>query len=168
MTWPLRSTPTASSRSFTTTTGQSAGVAASVLSSSRSYRSERSLSPPDQPRTAVSAPPYCGRDRPHGRPPAQIPASATNALGSCLRCERGGDRSGRDASRGQAEAIESPGGSYASSPGESAGCDDAAPHTSAVSPGYGRQQPLSGCPVPHSRSYEALLTLPWVGSARRK
>jgi hypothetical protein len=35
MTWPLRSTPTASSRSFTTTTGQSAGIPASVLNSSR-------------------------------------------------------------------------------------------------------------------------------------
>src|ERR1019366_5077240 len=29
-----------------------------------------------------------GRDRPCGRPPAQIPASGTTALGSCLRCER--------------------------------------------------------------------------------
>ena len=28
--------------------------------------------------------PYRGRDRPCGRPPAQIPACATNALGSCL------------------------------------------------------------------------------------
>ncbi|MGW5153590.1 hypothetical protein [Rhodococcus koreensis] len=26
-----------------------------------------------------------GRDRPHGRPPAQIPACGTTALGSCLR-----------------------------------------------------------------------------------
>ena len=26
-----------------------------------------------------------GRDRPYGRPPAQIPASAANALGSYLR-----------------------------------------------------------------------------------
>jgi len=30
----------------------------------------------------------CGRDRPLGRPPAQIPASAPNALGSCLGYER--------------------------------------------------------------------------------
>ena len=28
---------------------------------------------------------FCGRDRPYGRPPAQIPASAANALGSYLR-----------------------------------------------------------------------------------
>jgi hypothetical protein len=26
-----------------------------------------------------------GRDRPYGRPPAQIPACGTTALGSCLR-----------------------------------------------------------------------------------
>jgi len=30
----------------------------------------------------------CGRDRPFGRPPAQIPACGTTALGSCLGCER--------------------------------------------------------------------------------
>ncbi len=29
-----------------------------------------------------------GRDRPFGRPPAQIPACAANALGSCLGCGR--------------------------------------------------------------------------------
>ena len=29
-----------------------------------------------------------GRDRPFGRPPAQIPASGTTALGSCLGCGR--------------------------------------------------------------------------------
>ena len=28
---------------------------------------------------------FRGRDRPYGRPPAQIPASAANALGSYLR-----------------------------------------------------------------------------------
>jgi hypothetical protein len=27
-----------------------------------------------------------GRDRPYGRPPAQIPACGTTALGSCLGC----------------------------------------------------------------------------------
>jgi hypothetical protein len=27
----------------------------------------------------------CGRDRPCGRPPAQIPACTASALGSCLR-----------------------------------------------------------------------------------
>jgi hypothetical protein len=27
-----------------------------------------------------------GRDGPHGPPPAQIPASGTTALGSCLEC----------------------------------------------------------------------------------
>ena len=30
-------------------------------------------------------PSFRGRDRPYGRPPAQIPASAANALGSYLR-----------------------------------------------------------------------------------
>ena len=30
----------------------------------------------------------CGRDRPFGRPPAQIPACTASALGSCLGCER--------------------------------------------------------------------------------
>jgi hypothetical protein len=29
--------------------------------------------------------PVCGRDRPCGRPPAQIPACTASALGSCLR-----------------------------------------------------------------------------------
>ena len=36
-----------------------------------------------------------GRDRPCGRPPAQIPASGTTALGSCLGCERRSARSGK-------------------------------------------------------------------------
>ena len=52
-----------------------------------------------------------GRDRPCGRPPAQIPACTASALGSCLRYERQIARSGRDASRGLAVAIWSPGGS---------------------------------------------------------
>ena len=44
-------------------------------------RRYRSLSPAEIQRV-------CGRDRPFGRPPAQIPACATNALGSYLGCER--------------------------------------------------------------------------------
>ena len=40
-----------------------------------------------------------GRDRPHGRPPARIPACGTTALGSCLRFWRRSARPGRDASR---------------------------------------------------------------------
>ena len=38
-----------------------------------------------------------GRDRPCGRPPAQIPACAANALGSCLGSGRRSARLGRDA-----------------------------------------------------------------------
>ncbi len=38
-----------------------------------------------------------GRDCPCGQPPAQIPACAPNALGSCLGCERRSVRQGRDA-----------------------------------------------------------------------
>ena len=37
-----------------------------------------------------------GRDRPCERPPAQIPACAANALGSCLGFWRRSARSGRD------------------------------------------------------------------------
>ena len=42
-----------------------------------------------------------GRDRPHGRPPAQIPACGTTALGSCLRSERRSAAQSRDAAHGQ-------------------------------------------------------------------
>ena len=38
-----------------------------------------------------------GRDRPCGRPPAQIPARAPNALGSCLGYERRTARRAKDA-----------------------------------------------------------------------
>jgi len=38
-----------------------------------------------------------GRDRPCGRPPAQIPASTASALGSCLGFGRRTGRSARDA-----------------------------------------------------------------------
>jgi hypothetical protein len=38
-----------------------------------------------------------GRDRPCGRPPAQIPACGTTALGSCLRFWRRSAPPGRDA-----------------------------------------------------------------------
>ena len=46
-----------------------------------------------------------GRDRPCGRPPAQIPACGTNALGSCLGYERQTAPGGRDAPRGQGAAT---------------------------------------------------------------
>src|SRR6266496_1623839 len=75
-----------------------------------------------------------GRDRPCGRPPAQIPACAANALGSCLGFWRRTARLGRDASRGRVVSIESRGGSSASSSGECVGCGAAAPCTSASSP----------------------------------
>ena len=38
-----------------------------------------------------------GRDRPRGRPPGQIPASGTTALGSCLGYGRRTGRSAKDA-----------------------------------------------------------------------
>jgi putative transposase len=48
-----------------------------------------------------------GRDRPCGRPPARIPTCGTTASGSCLGFWLQGARSGRDASLGLWEAIES-------------------------------------------------------------
>jgi hypothetical protein len=51
-----------------------------------------------------------GRDRPLGRPPAQIPACASNALGSCLGCWRRTACRARDAQYGRAVAIVWPGG----------------------------------------------------------
>jgi SAM-dependent methyltransferase len=56
-----------------------------------------------------------GRDRPRGRPPAQIPACGITALGSCLGYGRRGARSGRDASRGRVEATVARGGASAPS-----------------------------------------------------
>jgi hypothetical protein len=46
-----------------------------------------------------------GRDRPCGRPPAQIPACAANALGSCLGFWRRSVSPGMDASRGRVVAT---------------------------------------------------------------
>src|SRR5680860_961017 len=63
----------------------------------------------------------CGRDRPCGRPPAQIPACAANALGSCLGYERQIACWAKDAGDGRVVAIESRGGSCASSSGGCAG-----------------------------------------------
>src|SRR6266851_8458982 len=70
------------------------------------------LSAPGQP---CQHPPYRGRDRPYGQPPAQIPACATNALGSCLGYERENVRRERDAPRWRVAAIESRGGPSAPS-----------------------------------------------------
>jgi hypothetical protein len=72
-----------------------------------------------------------GRDRPRGRPPAQIPACAANALGSCLGYERRSVHPGRDAECGRVVAIVSPGGSSDPSSGDDAGCDYVTPLTSA-------------------------------------
>jgi hypothetical protein len=79
-----------------------------------------------------------GRDRPCGRPPAQIPACAANALGSCLGCERRSARQGRDAGCVLAGSTASRGGSSGSSSGGGAGCGSAGPRTSAGSPVSGR------------------------------
>ena len=76
-------------------------------------RSGTSLSPPH--RRQYRDTPYRGRDRPCGRPPAQIPACATNALGSCLGSERENAHRGRDAPHGRAAAIEWQGGPSGSS-----------------------------------------------------
>ncbi len=72
-----------------------------------------------------------GRDRPCGRPPAQIPACGTTALGSCLRYERRIARRDADAGCGRVEATESQCDSFGSSPGCGAGCGAGAPSTSA-------------------------------------
>ncbi len=79
-----------------------------------------------------------GRDHPCGRPPAQIPACGTTALGSCLRYERRIGPRDTDAGCGRVGAIGSRSGSFASSPGGGAGCGAAAPCTSAGSPVPGR------------------------------
>jgi hypothetical protein len=47
-----------------------------------------------------------GRDRPCGRPPGQIPACGTTALGSCLGSWRRNARWGRDARCGQGAATD--------------------------------------------------------------
>ncbi len=82
-----------------------------------------------------------GRDRPCGRPPAQIPACGTTALGSCLRFWQRSARPGRDVSRGLAGATCSPDGSSVPRSAGSSGCDAEAPCTSAGSPGSGRPPP---------------------------
>ena len=68
-----------------------------------------------------------GRDRPCGRPPAQIPACGTTALGSCLGCERGSALQGRGAGCVQVGAIASRGEPCVPSSGDDAGCGAGAP-----------------------------------------
>ena len=68
-----------------------------------------------------------GRDRPYGRPPAQIPASGTTALGSCLGFWQRSALPGRDGSRGRVVAIASRDGSSVPSSAACAGYDAAAP-----------------------------------------
>jgi hypothetical protein len=46
-----------------------------------------------------------GRDRPFGRPPAQIPACAANALGSCLGFWRQSGRAARDGCAGRRKPV---------------------------------------------------------------
>ena len=64
----------------------------------------------------------CGRDRPCGRPPAQIPACTASALGSCLRSWRRSAPQDRDARCGRVEAIERRGGPSAARAGGGVGC----------------------------------------------
>jgi hypothetical protein len=68
-----------------------------------------------------------GRDRSCRRPPAQIPACGTTALGSCLGCERGSALQGRGAGCVQAGAIASRGEPCVPSSGDDAGCGAGAP-----------------------------------------
>ncbi len=56
-----------------------------------------------------------GRDRSFERPPAQILACGTTALGSCLEYERRSVHLGKDASHGQAVTTGLPDGSSGSS-----------------------------------------------------
>jgi transposase len=63
-----------------------------------------------------------GRDRPCGRPPAQIPACAIDALGSCLGYGRRSARRARGAGCGRAVSIGPRAGSCAPSSGGCAGC----------------------------------------------
>ena len=72
-----------------------------------------------------------GRDRPCGRPPAQIPACGTTALGSCLRFWRRSAPPGRDASRVVAVAIDSRSVSSGPSSTAPAGCGDVAAYARA-------------------------------------
>ena len=78
-----------------------------------------------------------GRDRPCGRPPAQIPASAANALGSCLGFWRQSAPRDRGAGCEPTEAIASAGGPSGSSSGDGVGCDAEAPGTNTSPPGSG-------------------------------
>ena len=55
---------------------------------------------------AITDTPSRGRDRPHGRPPAQIPACAANALGSYLGFWRRSACQGEGAARGRMVSIE--------------------------------------------------------------
>ena len=71
-----------------------------------------------------------GRDRRCWRPPAQIPACGTTALGSSLGWWRRIVRRGRDASRGRVGATGWRGGSCVPSPALSVGCGAVAPDTS--------------------------------------
>jgi hypothetical protein len=68
-----------------------------------------------------------GRDRPCGRPPAQIPACGITALGSYLRAWQQSARPGRDASHGLGVAIESRSAPSVASSSGHAGYGAAAP-----------------------------------------
>ncbi len=68
-----------------------------------------------------------GRDRPFGRPPAQIPACGIPALGSCLRSERQSVPPGRGAEFGLVEANAAQGVPCAPSSGDASGCGAGAP-----------------------------------------
>src|SRR5664279_4285095 len=93
-----------------------------------------------------------GRDRPCGRPPAQIPACGTTALGSCLGFWRRGRRSGGGARCGQEATMSQRSGRTGPKSFGAAGCDAEASRTSAAGPGHGRPWPRRCCLARRSSS----------------
>ncbi|MFV2008597.1 MULTISPECIES: integrase core domain-containing protein [unclassified Micromonospora] len=113
----------------------------------RPHQGRQQLPPNGLLLTSVSR----GRDRPHGRPPAQIPACGTTARGSCLRSWQRSALPGTDASRGPSVSIESRYGPSAPRSAACAGYAAATPHTTAGSPGTGRSIPHRCCRARRSR-----------------
>jgi putative transposase len=92
-----------------------------------------------------------GRDRRCRRPPARIPACASNALGSSLGSWRQSAWSARGAGSAGRAAIAERCGAWSAIAGVGcAGCGVAAPYTSAVRPAAGRPAALRCCRAPRS------------------
>ena len=93
-----------------------------------------------------------GRDRPCGRPPAQIPACGITALGSCLGSWRRVRRSGGGARCGQEATMSQRSGRTGPKSCGDADCDAEASQTSAAGPGHGRPWPRRCCLARRSSS----------------